>query len=304
MDNQVIQKEPSCSDMAEDSIDNIIYQNIIKYATIQHTMIDVLRNPPKGFENVVENYFRIKRSEILKTVNKWLEDARGQSFEYTMDDMAAGYNESLYLALKSEGYANALQRVALELQNEFIARYGSVNVNINEIEAQPLAYGDEYESGNMPLPTTLMREPSSSDPQAPESVHPYFQHLGDHRFNSSDWDAQNATTYCYDASTLNQQGLVRINKEIKALTRSLPCEPSGAVFIGMDSSNMSRIKALISGTEDTPYEHGLFLFDIKLPQDYPNSPPLMTIKTTGNGLHRFNPNLYDTGYVCLSVINT
>eukprot|EP00358_Blepharisma_japonicum_P001565 CAMPEP_0202954110 /NCGR_PEP_ID=MMETSP1395-20130829/50564_1 /ASSEMBLY_ACC=CAM_ASM_000871 /TAXON_ID=5961 /ORGANISM="Blepharisma japonicum, Strain Stock R1072" /LENGTH=127 /DNA_ID=CAMNT_0049669473 /DNA_START=838 /DNA_END=1223 /DNA_ORIENTATION=+ len=126
-----------------------------------------------------------------------------------MDDMAAGYNESLYLALKSEGYANALQRVALELQNEFIARYGSVNVNINEIEAQPLAYGDEYESGNMPLPTTLMREPSSSDPQAPESVHPYFQHLGDHRFNSSDWDAQNATTYCYDASTLNQQGLVK-----------------------------------------------------------------------------------------------
>ena len=103
---------------------------------------------------------------------------------------------------------------------------------------------------------------------------------------------------------MGQEGTARINKEIKALTRALPCEPSGAVFVSIDSSNLGRLKVLISGTEDTPYEHGLYLFDIKLDPNYPNSPPKMTIKTTGGGLLRFNPNLYDSGYVCLSIINT
>ena len=64
------------------------------------------------------------------------------------------------------------------------------------------------------------------------------------------------------------------------------------------------MKALISGPEDTPYEHGLYLCDIYLPETYPNTPPDMTIKTIGKGSLRFNPNLYSTGYICLSIINT
>jgi len=43
------------------------------------------------------------------------------------------------------------------------------------------------------------------------------------------------------------------------------------------------MKALISGPEDTPYEHGLYLCDIYLPETYPNTPPDMTIKTIGKG---------------------
>ena len=155
-----------------------------------------------------------------------------------------------------------------------------------------------------PPPQILFREPSSSDPEAPESTHNYFQHLGSLRLQMNDWGSEHTSSYIYDDSPLDQEGLSRINKEIKALTRALPCEPSGAVFVSIDSSNLSRLKVLISGTEETPYEHGLYLFDIKLDSNYPNSPPKMTIKTTGNGSLRFNPNLYDSGYVCLSIINT
>lgn len=155
-----------------------------------------------------------------------------------------------------------------------------------------------------PPPQILFREPSSSDPEAPDSQHTYFQELGSLRLQMSDWSAGQLSTYIYDDSPLDQEGLNRINKEIKAMTRALPCEPSGAVFVSIDSSNLSRLKALISGTEDTPYEHGLYLFDIKLEGNYPNTPPKMTIKTTGGGTLRFNPNLYDSGYVCLSIINT
>ena len=163
---------------------------------------------------------------------------------------------------------------------------------------------DDSEENLPEPPQILFREPSSSDPEAPESTHHYFQHLGSLRLQMNDWGPEQLSTYIYPDSPLDQEGLSRMNKEIKALTRALPCEPSGAVFVSIDSSNLSRLKVLISGTEDTPYEHGLFLFDIKLDPNYPNSPPKMTIKTTGGGTLRFNPNLYDSGYVCLSIINT
>jgi len=38
------------------------------------------------------------------------------------------------------------------------------------------------------------------------------------------------------------------------------------------------MQALIVGPEDTPYENGLFEFDILLPLSYPQSPPQVTKK--------------------------
>ena len=63
-------------------------------------------------------------------------------------------------------------------------------------------------------------------------------------------------------------------------------------------------QVLITGPSDTPYANGCFEFDVYFPQDYPNSPPLVNLETTGNRTVRFNPNLYNDGKVCLSVLNT
>lgn len=177
---------------------------------------------------------------------------------------------------------------------------------VSDVEALTKQLEDSALLNDQEIPPApvLFREPSSSDPEAPDSQHTYFQELGTYRVQMSDWVADSISDYIYDDSPLSSDGVKRINREIKALTKALPCEPSGAVFINIDSSNMSRMKVLISGTEDTPYEHGLYLFDIKLDQSYPSTPPKMTIKTTGDGSLRFNPNLYDSGYVCLSIINT
>ena len=46
----------------------------------------------------------------------------------------------------------------------------------------------------------------------------------------------------------------------------------------------------------TPYQNGCFIFDI-LCKNYPNSPPLVNLVTTGHGVVRFNPNLYNCGKV-------
>lgn len=75
------------------------------------------------------------------------------------------------------------------------------------------------------------------------------------------------------------------------------------IFIHVDETNMTNIKALIIGAEGTPYEDGFHLFQINIPTTYPYDPP--TVKyITGDGVTRFNPNLYVEGKVCLSIIKT
>lgn len=57
------------------------------------------------------------------------------------------------------------------------------------------------------------------------------------------------------------------------------------------------LQVLITGPADTPYANGCFEFDVYFPQDYPNSPPLVNLETTGGHSVRFNPNLYNDGKV-------
>eukprot|EP01046_Picozoa_sp_COSAG06_P035838 COSAG06_NODE_3893_length_4797_cov_4.554066_2_plen_148_part_00 len=47
--------------------------------------------------------------------------------------------------------------------------------------------------------------------------------------------------------------------------------------------------------------HSVFFFDIFLPADYPNTPPSVSYFSYGE---RLNPNLYETGKVCLSLLGT
>jgi ubiquitin-protein ligase len=35
-----------------------------------------------------------------------------------------------------------------------------------------------------------------------------------------------------------------------------------------------QVRCIISGPQDTPYEGGLFVFDVYFPHGYPNVPPL------------------------------
>lgn len=68
------------------------------------------------------------------------------------------------------------------------------------------------------------------------------------------------------------------------------------------SSTQDLFSALIKGPTRTPYEDGLFLFDIQLPNIYPAVPPLFRYLSQCSG--RLNPNLYDNGKVCVSLLGT
>ncbi|KAL8804570.1 MAG: hypothetical protein Q9182_002485 [Xanthomendoza sp. 2 TL-2023] len=79
-----------------------------------------------------------------------------------------------------------------------------------------------------------------------------------------------------------------------------PSYKSGASLMHL----LTDVQALIIGPKGTPYEGGLFEFDIVCVEQYPVEPPCVRIVTTGQGQVSFNPNLYANGKVCLSLLGT
>ena len=94
--------------------------------------------------------------------------------------------------------------------------------------------------------------------------------------------------------------LRHIFKEIVTLETSLP----PGIFVRYGEGRVDVMKIVIIGPQGTPYENGMFEFDMFLPLDYPNVPPMVQLKTTGGGTVGFNPNLYADGKVCLSLLGT
>jgi len=92
----------------------------------------------------------------------------------------------------------------------------------------------------------------------------------------------------------------RLITEITTLKTGLP----PGIFVRYADSRPDVQKVLIIGPSGTPYENGLFEFDVFCDANFPNRPPLVQFKTTGGGTVGFNPNLYVDGKVCLSLLGT
>jgi baculoviral IAP repeat-containing protein 6 len=108
-----------------------------------------------------------------------------------------------------------------------------------------------------------------------------------------------------DALTINSmQRIKRLAQEQITISTSLPLSFNSTIFVRSDENRMDIMKVLISGPDGTPYSNGCFLFDVYFPNEYPTSPPSINLETTGNHTVRFNPNLYNDGKVCLSILNT
>ena len=102
----------------------------------------------------------------------------------------------------------------------------------------------------------------------------------------------------------NQKAVLRILSELSSFKAGLPLNWESTIWVRVPKDNMNLFSFMISGPKDTPYENGLFEFHAYLPPDYPNTVPKVLLHTTGNNTVRFNPNLYDSGKVCLSLLGT
>ncbi|CAJ2501778.1 Uu.00g046310.m01.CDS01 [Anthostomella pinea] len=119
------------------------------------------------------------------------------------------------------------------------------------------------------------------------------------------------------------QSIIRITKEISELQKSNDL----SLAVAFRDRDVRSVKAMIIGPHETPYEFGFFEFSVKFnkgwswpsttvlsstaslihigpPQEYPRKSPSVTCITTNSGRCRFNPNIYSTGKVCLSILGT
>jgi hypothetical protein len=98
-------------------------------------------------------------------------------------------------------------------------------------------------------------------------------------------------TEAQGASNVAGGRMKSLSIQLSNLTSSVP----PGVFVRYCSSRLDVMKILIIGPKGTPYENGLFEFDLFCPPQFPNVPPKMKFRTTGGGRVRFNPNLYNDG---------
>jgi len=123
------------------------------------------------------------------------------------------------------------------------------------------------------------------------------------QFGTVDLSAKHLFNSKKDIKLCNKT-LKRVISEISSFKTGLPLNYDSTIWLRVGKENMNLITFLISGPKDTPYENGLFEFHGYIPDDYPNKVPEVLINTTDNGKVRFNPNLYNNGKVCLSLLGT
>ncbi|KAJ4886536.1 putative ubiquitin-conjugating enzyme E2 25 [Raphanus sativus] len=111
--------------------------------------------------------------------------------------------------------------------------------------------------------------------------------LGDHEYA-----AQGTTVKQH-----SKEWMKRIQEEWRILENDLP----EMIFVRAYESRMDLMRAVIVGADGTPYHDGLFFFDIFFPDTYPSVPPMVHYQSGGL---RINPNLYNCGKVCLSLLGT
>jgi len=153
-----------------------------------------------------------------------------------------------------------------------------------------------------PAETNVMKEMSE------EEMNKYVQNLKDLQFKMIPIDLNTHKFASQIKAPIDvmatKNRLKRLATEIPLLSTSLPLNFNSGIFARVDENCCDVIKVLIIGTDGTPYWNGCFVFDIFVPVNYPQQPPMVCFMTTGQGSVRFNPNLYECGKICLSLLGT
>ncbi|KIK70823.1 hypothetical protein GYMLUDRAFT_32884 [Collybiopsis luxurians FD-317 M1] len=165
-------------------------------------------------------------------------------------------------------------------------------------------------------PTTILSmSSSSSNSVTPDSTQPILELAIEEEITleetgskkDDNWENFKILTsappdHAYSQTTAAQpsrQFMSRLNREYRILMSSLPEN----ILVRVYEDRADLLRSLIIGPENTPYEHAPFVIDWHL-VDYPHSPPIAHFHSQTNGNGRVNPNLYEEGKVCLSILNT
>eukprot|EP01083_Nonionella_stella_P175595 611932_1 len=87
--------------------------------------------------------------------------------------------------------------------------------------------------------------------------------------------------------------LRRLNKELIEMEN----DPSEMISAGPVGEDLFKWQAMIMGPPKSPYEHGIFLVEMKFPNDYPFKPPTVKFLTK-----IYHSNINDKGGICLDIL--
>jgi ubiquitin-conjugating enzyme E2 O len=255
--------------------------------------------------------FRMEKYEGLSSIPVRHEENVDQLIEHTTghDKESLSKGKTLF-----DSGATSLPRAAIGIFTSIIGSiFGSLgSTSLSSRSHLILEDGDglvcNSEEEGMPESSNFCNE-------VPTIVEDNLQTFGDRNLEQQVEDSQEAfkqfdmVTSCLDHQfdegagkglALNQvkRGwLKKIQEEWRILEKDLP----KTIYVRVYEERMDLLRAAIIGAPGTPYHDGLFFFDIFLPPEYPHEPPLVHYNSGGL---RINPNLYESGKVCLSLLNT
>ncbi|KAM9978755.1 hypothetical protein ACTFIY_012519 [Dictyostelium cf. discoideum] len=80
--------------------------------------------------------------------------------------------------------------------------------------------------------------------------------------------------------------------------KKISSEPIEGVAFDLVDENLFEWRAYIEGPPETDYEGGIFQIQMKFPNDYPMSPPVLIFQS-----EFWHPNVYPDGKVCISILH-
>jgi len=100
---------------------------------------------------------------------------------------------------------------------------------------------------------------------------------------------------------ISKETTKRLIKDIKDIIKS-PLDEEG-IYYKHDETNILTGYAYICGPPDSMYFGGNYFYKFEFPYDYPHRPPVVSFMNR-DGKTRFHPNMYKSGKMCLSILNT
>jgi ubiquitin-protein ligase len=100
----------------------------------------------------------------------------------------------------------------------------------------------------------------------------------------------------------------RVTRDIKELIKNQDELRKLNIFIDIDDKDIRHFYFMFIGPENTPYHNGYYIFEVRIPDNFPVYPPklkfLIRNDSRLDSRYFVHPHLYNDGNVCVDILNT
>ena len=127
MSNEVYYNEPGYEHLMgtpEGDRYNNAYSNIVRYGNLKYAIIEQMRNPTPGFEDVIRRNFFLKKEMILSEVDGWIERAKTEQADYK-EGLTNCHNSQIANELGET--PTSYREKMIELRDELLKEYAKLD---------------------------------------------------------------------------------------------------------------------------------------------------------------------------------